>query len=298
MTISAKMICDSVSEAGIRICTVLLRYPLSYHAELLTHRVFSRNAASSRAIPVAKIMQMIEEEPVMPLKWLLNKPGMQGGDEMTSDQIAIANEIWNTHRQQTLQAMEALTALGVHKQYANRLAAPHQHINVLVTSTDWENFFNLRDHSDAQPEMMVLAQEIKGCIENSVPTLKRKNEWHLPFIEPEDIKRNLSIEDLRKVSVARCARLSYQAFDGKVTTLEQDLELCKKLFTNPFHASPFEHQASPDELTIINSFGGATWKNPNLQGNFTGWIQYRKLFKNESSRDGKYHGVMIDPENE
>jgi thymidylate synthase ThyX len=86
--ISAKIIADSISESeyGDRITTFELEYPRFIHGELMTHRLFSRNAASSRAIPINKMMDQVLTAPAMPVEWGLNKSGMQA-EEMLKGQL-------------------------------------------------------------------------------------------------------------------------------------------------------------------------------------------------------------------
>lgn len=274
MTISAKIIKDSVSEYGIRLTTLQLKYQRFFHSELMTHRTFSRNASSSRAIPVAKMIEQVRTDPAMPIHWGSNKPGMQAGGELTGKALERAKELWLMAAQYAADCADEMqnkdTAL--HKQVANRILEPFQWIHVIVTATEWNNFFELRIHPDAQPEIHELALQIKAAMDASVPILLKNNEWHLPYVTDIDRSNvramNLDSSVLRKISAARCARVSYLTHDGQEPDIDKDLALYDRLITmKPAHASPIEHQATPN-----NSKEYAY-----LQGNFTGWVQFRKL---------------------
>lgn len=288
MTIEATVIRDSVSPDDIRITSVQLRYPRFIHAELMTHRVFSRNASSSRAIPVEKMIEDLRRDPAMPVHWGTNKPGMQAGEELTGLNLSDAKQYWIDAMYMAISEAQKLIELGLHKQIANRILEPWAHINVLVTSTSWANFFALRRHPDAQPEIKELADRIYEAMGTSTPNELQPGEWHLPYITQDD-RENIewsimpfedqsgaAIDIALKVSVARCARVSYLTHDQKPTTIEADLALYDRLVgSEPLHASPAEHIASPDV------YADGAWTNPHLQANYKGWIQYRKTLPYE-----------------
>lgn len=301
-TISAIVVEDSESRDGIRLTTLHLRYPRFIHAEFMTHRVFSRNARSSRAVPVSKMIEEVKYDPVVPLYWGKNQPGMQAseehdalvelGEEMCDTGIGeypspkslTREEAWLEARDRAVEAAQAFAAAGYHKQIVNRLLEPFMHIDTLVTATEWDNFFTLRDHPDAEPHIQMLAREIKAALEASEPRLLKDDEWHLPYVyEVEALRlwetryggasqreaREEWKSDLIKLSVARCARISYQPFNGD-GSFEAEMARYRRLVEAfPPHASPAEHQAKPD-------VGGTT---PELHGNFKGWIQYRKILE-------------------
>jgi thymidylate synthase ThyX len=284
MTITAQIIADSISPEGIRLTTMQLRYPRFIHAELMTHRMFSRNASSSRAIPVQKMIEDLRRDPAMPVYWGSNKPGMQAGAEIDDWSIHDAKRLWLSGRDQAIKIAETLiNSVGLHKQIANRILEPWAHINVVVTATDWANFFALRSHENAQPEIKVLSDAMMVALGTSDPELSVPGQWHLPYIN-QDTWNTITdtnfdwLETGQKVSVARCARVSYLTHDGRQTTVEEDLNLYDRLLgSTPLHASPAEHQATPDRrLSRIDK-----WDRPDLHGNFTGWIQYRKTLPNE-----------------
>ena len=287
MIITAKVIADSVSEEGKRITTLELCYPRFIHSEFMTHRVFSRNASSSRAIPVSVMLSRIWNCPAMPIHWGQNEKGMQAKAELPKWKRKLAQALWKTAGRTACVFAWGATKLGLHKQVANRITEPWQHISVIVTATEWENFFELRDHEDAQPEIQKLAIEIRRAMIGSVPKLLKSGEWHLPYITPDD---RLAAFDktfgydwaiLCKISAARCCRVSYLKHDGTKASLCEELNLCDRLAASrPIHASPFEHQATPDSLGV-DAFGVKQyeWLRPSQHGNLVGWIQNRKLLE-------------------
>jgi len=261
--ISAKVILDSISESGARLITMELKYPRFVHAELMTHRVFSRNAASSRAIPIRKVIKMVEEDPATPVYWGKNKRGMSPGKEVEDSSEAM--KAWLEARDSAVEHARKLKELGLHKQIVNRLLEPFQYITVICTATQWSNFFALRDHADAQQEIAALAKKMKYAQEMSIPV---ERVWHMPYIQNNEM--HLDPTELRKISTARCARVSYLTHDG-TRSIDKDLELHKRLLTggDSGHWSPFEHVA------MASSDPGER------SGNFTGWIQYRKMHGGE-----------------
>lgn len=285
MTIQAKIIEDSISFEGKRITTFQLLYPRFIHAELMTHRVFSRNASSSRAIPVTKMLAMVREDPAMPIHWGRNQPGMQAKEELLLGDKYRAEALWRDAAQKAALVAERMMDMGLHKQVANRILEPFQHISVVLTATEFDNWFELRAHPDAQPEIQFLATEMREALNNvPAPKLLQPGEWHLPYITAEErqdafFKANPDhAELLRKVSAARCCRVSYWKHDGTAASISDDLDLCDKLIgARPLHASPFEHQATPD-IVEPGEFGGK-WAFQEMHGNFTGWCQYRKMIE-------------------
>lgn len=289
MTITATIIADSVSPEGKRLTTFQLRYPRFIHAEFMTHRVFSRNASSSRAIPVQRMIEDLRRDPAMPIYWGSNKPGMQAGTELDPDEIDVCKSIWLNAMETAISRVEWLMRNNLHKQIANRILEPWAHINVVVTATEWANFFALRAHPDAQPEIKALAEAMMAAMGQSDPRLLASGQWHLPYItEAEadytsfDGVKDKGLELLKKVSVARCARVSYLTHDGRYTSVKEDLALYEKLVVSqPLHASPAEHQATPDEALDFRPDGTHEWARSDLHGNLQGWIQHRKLLANE-----------------
>ena len=295
MTITAKVICDSQPKTGTRITTLELEYPRFIHSEFMTHRMFSRNASSSRAIPIMKMIQAVIDNPAMPIHWGKNQAGMQAREQLEDRYQLQAQLLWLAARDSAVEHAKTMMALGAHKQIVNRILEPFTHIRVIVTATNFANFFALRDHEDAQPEIRELAVAMKKAIEESTPQLLGIGEWHLPYLDEEDLKNirehlkenNITRHDPAQhqiwmmacaVSAARCARVSYLTHDGERPTLQKDLELYRHLVNaNPPHMSPCEHQATPD---IHDMHEG--WDRPDLQANFSGWVQFRHLIHGES----------------
>lgn len=269
MAIEAKVIRDSIAAHGKRITTLVLKYPRFIHSEFMTHRDFSRNSASSRAIPIKKMIQAVKDDPAMPIFWGKNQPGMQAAEELDADRIERCKSEWLSTRDAAIDSVEYLMYLGLHKQIANRILEPWFHMSTIVTATEWSNFFSLRlDAKAPQPEMQALARAILVARKQSVPKILKLEEWHLPFVSEEEWKTINNIQQSIWCSAARCARVSYLNHDGTNPNVEKDLELAQKLLQAP-HASPFEHQATPDYFEKVRS------------GNFVGWIQYRKTMNNE-----------------
>ena len=270
---SVKVIADSITKTASgdvsRITTLQLRYPRLVHSEFMTHRVFSRNASSSRAIPIQKMIDQVRNDPAAPFKWTTNKPGMQGDVITDPDMIALCDKLWIESANRAADDAERLMAEGLHKQVVNRLLEPYQWISVIVTATDWSNWFTLRDHKDADPTIEALAKAMRTAMEDSVPTKLAPGEWHLPYISSSE-RAFYPLPMLVKMSAARCARVSYLTHDGKLPDTEKDIALYEKLIVSePMHASPVEHQAKAAEL------------NTYMGGNLGyAWVQHRKLLEN------------------
>lgn len=282
MTITAKIIADSISTNGERITTMELEYPrLFIHSQFMTHRMFSRNSSSSRAIPIEKMIKQVEENTAMPIHWGKNQPGMQAREEVTN--VGLAQDIWGFSAVDAISNAEELSMCGLHKQIVNRLLEPFLHIRVIVTATEYDNFFTLRCHADAQPEMQELARCMLKAMDVSTPELLENGQWHMPYVDALSFGGGL--ENAIKCSVARCARVSYLNHDNSNPDIEKDIALADKLL-EAGHMSPFEHQATPMEITEQTSYGyqfpeikGYTHMDKNYQfwsGNFRGWIQYRQ----------------------
>lgn len=273
MTISARVVAHSISPAGKTIASVQLRYPKFIHGEVMTHRVFSRSAASSRAIPVERVIQDVIDDPAIPVHWGKKQKGMQADEEFDVITASILQSNWLAGRDMAIVTARALLARGLHKQVANRVLEPYFHINTLVTATEWDNFFELRCHKDAQPEMRVLAEAIRDALSASDPRLLAQGEWHLPYVDHVFALEHTWALAL-KLSTARCARVSYLTQDGKEPNADDDLELYNRLVVSqPIHASPAEHQAQPDVL--LDVMGKKQWQHEDQWRNFKGWRQYR-----------------------
>lgn len=287
MTITAKIIADSISPAGIRLVTMQWRYPKFIHGEVMTHRVFSRNASSSRAIPVERMIQDVIDDPAMPVFWGRNQKGMQAVEELTGTDLTLAPERWLIARDEAVKQARAMLRWNVHKQIVNRIIEPWCHINALVSSTEWANFDALRMHKDTQPEMRALAEAAYAAREQSIPVRLEPGQWHLPYCSDVHGKECTAYDDdAIKVSVARCARVSYMTHESKPPNVDDDLALYERLVgSTPLHASPTEHQATPDGTVEGIGVEHGGWQNWDQHGNFAGWRQYRKMLANEYVAD-------------
>lgn len=266
--IRARVLTDSVSPPGCRLTTMEVTFPRFLLAQLGTHRMFSRNAASSRAVPTAKLMEQVRQDPVLPVFWGKNQKGMQAEVEMDDWDRGAGNAIWLAARDEMLRRVEHLVALGAHKQVVNRLLEPWLWTTVIVTGVGdaYANFFHLRCDEAAQPEMQALARAVREAYRASEPEQKPAGEWHCPLIQPAEWRLDKDI--IWKVSVARCARVSYLTHAG-VRDIDADLELYQKLLTSG-HWSAFEHVA-------------VALEEPERWANFTGWRSWR------SFQPGEYH---------
>jgi thymidylate synthase ThyX len=261
----ADVLLDSLSPAGHRLTTFVLRFPRFVLPEFNTHRMFSRNASSSRAIPTTKLIQQLRDDPVEPVEWGRNQAGMQARDVLSAAEAAAAAAVWHEARESALRHAEQLRAIGVHKQIVNRVLEPWMWASVIVSATTYENFFTLRCHPDAQPEIKRLADLMRDAYRASTPTPKAAGEWHLPFIRDVD-DLALPLEVQKKVSVARAARVSYLNHAG-TRDIDADLVLHQRLL-DAGHWSPFEHVAmATDDDAAFN--------------NFVGWQAYRWQMEQE-----------------
>ena len=267
--ITATIIADSIAPSGYRLTTMSLVLPRFAHAQLMTHRAFSRNASSSRAIPSSKMLAEIKLNPAMPVHWGLNQRGMQAWKSVDHGVRKACAGLWREAMRKCVKISEEMAGLGLHKQVANRVIEPWQHISVIVSSTDFENFFALRCHPDAQPEIHALAWEMADAYYESDPLELQEGAWHLPYVT-EDLPTELALQ----CSVARCARVSFKNHDGSEPDVDKDVALYERLVKTeredwePGHMSPTEHQAKASSKPIRS-------------GNFTGWEQYRKTLPME-----------------
>jgi hypothetical protein len=302
MGFEAKVLADSLSPAGHRLTTLEATFPRFVLAEFNTHRVFSRNSASSRAIPVAKQLRRLLEDPYVPVEFGSNQPGMQAGPPLEGPARAAAEAEWLQARNDAVRHVLGLIAspdfvagyedlaacladaegslkspppewLNVHKQVANRLLEPFMWHTVIVSSTTWENFWNLRCHPDAQPEIQLVATKMREAVDASEPTPLEEGGWHLPLIRPEDREEVSSTEELVKVSIGRCARVSYLTHAG-TRDLGADIALYDRLLESG-HMSPMEHVARP---MMPEELERGEWC-----GNFQGWCSHRKLTPGEEN---------------
>lgn len=258
MAYSARVLLDSVSSNGVRLTTLEVTFPRFVLAEFNTHRMFSRNSASSRAVPTSKLIERVERDPAVPLEWGLNKSGMSAIDVLSEEAAGAATRAWLDARDDAVAHARQLLDLKVHKQELNRLLEPFLWHTVIVTATEWANFFELRCAVNAQPEIRAAALRMREAVKVSVPRPIVSGQWHTPLLQQDEVA--LDVEVRKQVSAARCARVSYLTHEG-VREIAKDLELYERLKSDR-HLSPFEHVATPS--------GDA-----NFHANFRGWIQMR-----------------------
>jgi thymidylate synthase ThyX len=262
---SVRILLDSLAPCGQRLTTWELRYPRFIHSELMTHRLFSRNSASSRAIPIDKLIAQVETDPALPVWWGKNQAGMQAPEELQGEARETAIRAWLGARDAAVQQARQLQALGLHKQLVNRVIEPWMFITVLVSATEFGNWYHLRRHRDAQPEIKWVADAMWEQQGRSSPTPLAAGAWHTPLLGfPGD--EQLGPEERLKVAVGRCARVSYLTHTGQ-RDIAADLALHDRLAASG-HWSPFEHVA-------------AALTTPDWSGNFCGWSQYRKTCRGE-----------------
>ena len=283
---------------ALPLITMHLHYPDIIHGEVMTHRVFSRNARSMRAVPIKTMVEEVRNDPFVPWHWGKNQRGMQASEEcntrIPTDFIPLEldcndldrEEAWRHAARAAAGFAEAFGEAGYHKQVANRLIAPFTWKHTLITSTSWANFLNLRDHEDAEPHFHDLAGMVRQAIRDASYEMLQPGEWHLPYVT-ETEKVDYDLDTQRKLSVARSARISYRPFDGDYS-IASEIERYERLVgSQPLHASPTEHQATPDTGSPVYKRPKKwVYDNARLSGNFApGWIQFRKTLPFEYIED-------------
>ena len=306
--ISAKIIADSKNKFGDRLTTMVVTFPRIILAEVNTHRMFSRNSASSRAIPFEKMVKMVEENPFIPIKFMKDHSGMQGNEYFTDEEVKDLPllERWLQAKDKAIENAKELSYYGLTKQIVNRLLEPFMWHTAIISATEWENFFALRNHEAAEIHLQELARIMMLAYNSSEPKLLKDGEWHIPFGDNIDEERLFNclngtekFDDLYtngfeqfkiKISTARCARVSYLNFEGK-DDYEADLKLYDRL-AEMGHFSPMEHCAKSMSLDERNrNYITRKFVNHNESkeygwcANFKGFIQLRKSFENENRKD-------------
>ena len=278
--ISARVLADSIHYLGPvprRLITFELRLPRFVLAQLNTHRALSRGAASSRAIPVGRVIEQVEHDPVVPVEWGRNQRGMQAAEVLDDAAAGEALAAWLRARDAAVAVARDLAATGAHKQIVNRILEPWMWAKVIVSATDLAHFYALRLHHAAQPEIQAAARAMLAAQEASVPVdrtgLRGVWRWHLPLVTDEE-RAELGNAALR-VCAGRCARISYLTHDGRRDP-QADVDLHDRLAADG-HWSPFEHAAAPYRPSWLRRLRGAT----DRCANFTGWRQYRATFTSE-----------------
>ena len=306
--ITAKVVCDSISEQGVRLTTFEIEYPRIVMSEFNTMRAISKNSSSSRAIPVSKMLEHTKNINLKPIYFGSKKSGMQAGDELVGEDLQYAKSTWESALHSMVHSAKILDECGVAKEVTNRLVEPFQLVKVVCTATDWDNFFNLRLHPDADPNICMLAYKMYEAMEESEPYLLKDGQWHLPYVNvgwngkgemcyaDEDFN-SVELEQAIKLSAASCASVSYR-------TEGMTLEKADKIFdmlikAEVVHSSPLEHCATPvkpkfNELgkVRVNCSEPQSWEDGvthmNKQGelcsgNLRGWVQYRHLLPNNTA---------------
>lgn len=319
--ITAKVIADSISPSGNRITTFEIEYPRFILAELNTHKMLEKNSSSSRAIPITKMIEQIETNGATPLYWGKAKSGMQAGEEVVGNDLSIIQYLWDSARSNAVASADVLSQMGLHKQTANRLLEPFQMMKTVITGTDWDNFFNLRIHPDAQPEFCMLAYKMYKAMQESKPVLLKEGEWHLPYVnigcddrdggiyyyvynqdctgtetDGYQYEQRLTLEEAQRISASCCAQTSYRKSDDSLEKADKIFDMLIK--ADVLHASPFGHLATP--IVSVNDTVNEIYKNLTddftwelgvthmrrggilCSGNLTGWISYRHLIPNNT----------------
>ena len=297
-SITAKVVCDSISENGVRLTTFEIEYPRIVMSEFNTMRAISKNSSSSRAIPVSKMLEHTKQVNLKPIYFGSKKSGMQAGDELSGVELEQAKGVWEASLRNAVESSEMLDNLGVAKEVTNRLVEPFQLVKVVCTATDWDNFFNLRLHPDSDPNICMLAYKMYQAKADSKPQSLYEGEYHTPYVKAlreetgslcyyDNDDNYLTLADAIKISAASCASVSYR-------TEGMTLEKAGKIFdmlvkAEVIHSSPFEHIATPirDQSKNVNDWGeGVTHMNRNgalCSGNLRGWISYRHTLPNNTT---------------
>lgn len=316
--ITARVIADSISEAGHRITTFEIEYPRIVMSEFNTMRAISKNSSSSRAIPVSKMLEHTVKMNIKPIYFGAKQSGMQAGDELVGEDLQYAQDVWESALTSAVGQAELLDECGVAKEVTNRLVEPFQLVKVVCTATDWDNFFNLRLHPDSDPNICMLAYKMYEAMDDSEPQLLYDGEYHTPYVKAlrdetgslfyyDNDDNYVTLEDAIKISAASCASVSYR-------TEGMTLEKADKIFdmlinAEVIHASPFEHLATPivenwdktgdtfdvfinkEKSKNVSRFkdtweDGVTHMNRNgelCSGNLRGFISYRHQLPNNTN---------------
>lgn len=305
--IVAKVVCDSISEQGVRLTTFEVEAPRIILAEINTHNAISKNCSSTRAITLSKAVEQIEQNGFTPLYWGKKKTGMSAEQEISK--TFSAKGFWENAKRNAITSVENLDNIEVHKQISGRLLEPFQMVKQVLTATDLDNFFNLRIHPTAQPEILMLAYKIYKALQESVPFELKAGEWHLPYVVTtrdneggimyvDSLKEThyveYSLEQAKRISSSCCAQTSYRKTDDSLTKADDVFD--KLVKADVLHSSPMEHQATPIKqpcyVTGVNELHPETWQDGvthmNKQGqlcsgNLRGWVQYRHLLPNNTN---------------
>lgn len=285
-SISAFVVEDS-KVGNNRLTSLVLKFPRTVLAEFNTHRVFSRNSASSRARSVKATIKEVIENPYIPL-WTINKAGMSG--HWASPRVeAEATEVYLAGRDAAVRTALALLVgsdriegfgrddkeiasrysevvdyyydhmysgtgaepdfgLSVHKQVLNRVLEPYMFHEVIVTSSYFDNFLKLRDHNEADPAIWGVSHLLGEAIAHSEPTI---SEIHAPF--SSNLEKTLILGQpwpVARPHLIKSAMESAQiSYNDKSRAIKSTAtaERGESLLTAG-HLSPFEHVAVATRL--------------------------------------------------
>lgn len=302
----AEVVADSISPDGVRITSMLCVYPRFIHAEVLRHRVFSSSVASSRAIPTEKLVEQVREDPFIPETFNERVKGMGVGEPL--DDQENCRVLWKESAINSAWYAENLMRKGLDKSRANRLLEPYLYVTHLITSTEWSNFFALRDHPDAQPEFLKIARMMRRVMQGSQPLPLHYGEWHMPLLSSDEYHEALCEcnathywDEWKYISAGRCARVSYDK-QGESEDHDRSIFRAQSLIESG-HMSPFEHIATPIDPTsghdhgkwILHGFNPDGVLDDEIEvvdgvnrlaantfvGNFRGWVQMRAEIPNQ-----------------
>lgn len=278
MGYECKILLDSAYEwqpewaapATVRLTTFQVTFPRIVLAEFNTHGAIVRNSASTRAQPTAKMIQQVMDDPFIPFFWGKNQPGMSATEELPVEHHEQLTAQWLEGRDAAVKQAKTLLDMGLHKQLAGRGLETYMYHTVICSATEWDNFFKLRCHPDAQPEIKKIADMMKAQREVSAPQEIKQGDWHIPMVTEEE-RQSLPIEILLKIATGRIARVSYMTHDG-VRDIAKDIELHDRLMASG-HWSPFAHCAQVKPLKIYRQ---SQFDYP--------FVQYRKFWHGETGR--------------
>lgn len=295
---TARVVAYSVSEeTNEKIITFELEYPRLIHSELMTHRLFSRNAASSRAIPVQKMIEMVLDNPAMPVRFGKNQSGMQDTGEDFQGVVnfgalsLLSEDAWSWAARDAAEMASKFSTAGFHKQIANRLLEPFQYIKTVVTFTgNGSNFYGLRDHPDADPTICELAQAMKEAQDGAKVRVLGVGDWHLPYYENGVFRKGIDkgLEQAKRISASCCAQVSFRKLDNSSEKADKVFE--RLVESKPVHASPTEHQATPLKVGVgfRSKYVTHIDRNGNpWSGNFRNWGQFRQVIEGNVIQDAE-----------
>ena len=267
----AQIVEDSLNPVtGDRLTTFLVTYWRAILPEMLTHKMHSFSTSSSRAIPLAKQIQMVQNEITYPVEWGKNQSGMQSAGSLDDERCYTAKGIWDDAAGNAIASAKLLDLLGLHKQVATRILEPFLPVTQVITATEYENFFKLRCHADAQPDIRALAERMRKLYLDNTPRTLGKTELHLPFVSEDERTEHNKVITLM-LSAARCARTSYLNHDQSEPDVDKDTKLFHRLIEHG-HFSPLSHQGKRIDLVDYNLVD----RNfDRWSANFKGFSQYR-----------------------